>query len=134
MMLFHTFCGFILPKLAKTEKSGSFSRRLLLMAICTKNDPFFSFFANFGQINPQNVLNNISFICLCKNFEQKFLVPWDTPGVPGVSISGSPQSRILPISNSGYLGSIWILCTSGASDSSQKSETNWGLVCCRKQM
>ena len=58
----------------------------------------------------------------------KILVPWDSPGVNGASIFLGPRSMSMPMSNSGYLGSIWTPCGSGIPDYCQKSKNDRSLV------
>ena len=63
-----------------------------------------------------------------KIFETKIFVPWDTPGVAGVPIFLGPRSRIMPISNPSYLGSMWTPYASATPGKSRKSKIGWSLV------
>ena len=60
-----------------------------------------------------------------KNFGPKILVPWDTPGVPGVAPGQDPASRI---------SSLWFFSHPGMCKSSCSSHFYGGFFYCCGQL
>ena len=120
-IIFYAFCWLVVQKMTKTANNRSFTSNLLLQPKSARITWFFQFLHFFCKTNPQNAWNIILLFWCMQNFDWKFLVPWDTFGVPRARISGRSGVRSMSIANSDHLGSIWISGTIGTSGASQKT-------------